>query len=233
MGLSPTVTQVAKMKQFARMVVEHNRLVNLTGCRTDMEAEKVLVADSILPLSGYNVPRGTLVVDMGTGSGVPGIPILLAFGGISAILVDSSGKRTEFVKRVVDELEIPGCSIVTERVEELGRNDRYREKADIVVSRGFAHPYVAMEMGAPLVKTGGMMLVYAAGTEASLPREMTDHARKLGLGAAGADVARRGGIGEGLLWVKNELTPARYPRRFPAIKREASKIKLDNRLGDC
>ncbi len=228
MGFNPAGIQVGKMKQYARMVVDHNRLVNLTGCKTVAEAEKVLVADSIRPFSTSNVPRGTLLVDMGTGSGVPGVPILLAFSGITAILVDSNGKRTEFVKRVIDELEIPGCRVVTARVEDLGHDDQYREKADLLVSRGFAHPYVAMEMGAPLVKKGGMMLVYAKGQEGSLPGKMLGHMRELGLDAAGDDAAARSGIGEGLLWVKKDQTPARYPRRFPVIKREASRIIIQN-----
>ncbi len=228
MGLDPAGMQVGKMKQFARMVVDHNRLVNLTGCKTVSEAEKVLVVDSIRPLSRSNVPRGTLMVDIGTGSGVPGVPILLAFGGINGILVDSNGKRTEFVKRVVDELEIPGCRVVTARVEDLGHDELYREKADLLVSRGFAHPYVAMEMGAPLVKKGGMMLVYARGKEGELPPEMLGHMRELGLDLAGDGDAARSGIGEGLLWVKNEQTPPRYPRRFPVIKREASRIIIQN-----
>ncbi len=226
MGLDPAGIQVEKMKQFARMVVDHNRLVNLTGCKTVTEAEKVLVADSIRPLSTSNVPRGTLLVDMGTGSGVPGVPIVLAFDGISAILVDSNGKRIEFVKRVIDELEIPGCRVVTARVEDLGHDDQYREKADLLVSRGFAHPYVAMEMGASLVKKGGMMLVYSRGKEGALPTEMCGHMRELGLDAAGDDFADRAGVGEGLLWMKKEHTPARYPRRFPVIKREASRIAI-------
>lgn len=228
MGLDPAGMQVDKMKQFARMIVDHNRLVNLTGCKSVAEAEKVLVADSIRPFSRCNVPRGTLLVDIGSGSGVPGVPILLTFSGISAILVDSNGKRTEFVKRVVDQLDIPGCSVVTARVEDLAHDDQYREKADLLVSRGFAHPYVAMEMGAPLVKKGGMVLVYAKGKEGSLPREMLGHMRELGLDVAGDDAAARSGIGEGLLWIKKEQTPARYPRRFPVIKREASRITIVN-----
>jgi len=52
--------------------------------------------------------------------------------------------------------------------------------------------------------------------------------RELGLDAAGNDFADRSGIGEGLLWVKKEQTPARYPRRFPVIKREASRIAIVN-----
>ncbi|MFW5860719.1 MAG: 16S rRNA (guanine(527)-N(7))-methyltransferase RsmG [Spirochaetota bacterium] len=228
MGLDPGDTQVAKMKRFARMVIEHNRLVNLTGCKTIPEAERILVAESIRPISMSNVPRGTLLMDMGTGSGVPGVPILLAFSGISGILVDSNGKRTEFVKRVIDELRVPGCRVMTARVEDLGHDDRYREKVDLLVSRGFAHPYVAMEMGAPLVKKGGRMLVYARGKEGALPGEMLGHMRELGLDIAGDDPADRSGIGEGLLWVKKEQTPSRYPRRFPVIKREASRIDIVN-----
>lgn len=224
-GLAPGDDAIRKMKLFARMVVDYNSLVNLTGARSIEEAEKVLVAQSILPFSGYNVPRGTLLLDMGTGSGVPGVPLALVFEGISTILVDSNGKRTTFVESVIEELGIEDCRVVTARAEELGREQEYREKADILVSRGFAHPYVAMEMGAPLVKTGGMLFVYAPGTEKTLPAGMHAHAADLGL-VPGYEAMNRDTLGEGYVFVKKEATSDRFPRRYPAIKRAADKIQL-------
>ncbi len=224
-GLVLRSDTIEKMKHYARMVVAYNRMVNLTGAKTTEEAEKVLVAQSILPFSGYNVPRGTFLVDMGTGAGVPGVPLALVFEGMRAVLVDSNSKRTSFVASAVEELGIQNCSVVAARAEQLGRDQEYREKAGILVSRGFAHPYVAMEMGAPLVKAGGMLFVYAGGTEQDLPGEMREHATDLGL-VPGVEAMDRDKIGEGYVFVKQGSTPERFPRRYPAIKRVADKIRL-------
>lgn len=204
------------MVRFAAMVVEANERHNLTGCSTLAEAVETLVLGSLEPLVRMDVPRGTRYADIGSGSGVPGVPLALARPEACGVLVEAQAKRAEFIARVIEKLSIPNLTIECGRVEELARTVGLRESFDAVFSRAFGPVYVVLEMALPLLKNGGWLYIYSRRDGRDLVDGISRHARELG------GCVRPGG--PGIVVEKVCETPGAYPRRYPAIRREAERL---------
>lgn len=102
-----------------------------------------------------------LVVDLGSGGGVPGLILALAWPDSRVILLEASERRTSFLVTAADQLGLapPRVEVVRERAEIAGRQDRWRSTADLVVARAFGPPAVVAECGAPLLASGGRLIV--------------------------------------------------------------------------
>ena len=208
--------------RYAGLVVEANMRHNLTGCSTAMEALETLVIASLEPLGRLDVPRGTRFADIGSGAGVPGIPLAIALPGITGVLMEAQAKRAEFLEYALKELPVPGLSVVCGRIEELARRPQWRGAFDVVFSRAFGPVYVVIEMALPLLKTGGYLYIYSKLQGADLGRGIADHAVLLG---GRVDPVRADG--PGIIVRKIGDTPDAYPRRYPAIKRAAERAGGD------
>lgn len=147
--------QYNRLEIYARLLVEWNEKMNLTGI-TDPDGIAVKhFLDSILPMKYINVPRGTKLIDVGTGAGFPGLPMKIYRLDIELTLLDSLNKRINFLTAVCDETEIE-AKCVHARAEEGGRNPEFREKYDIAVARAVAAMPVLSEYCLPYVKIGGL-----------------------------------------------------------------------------
>ncbi|MGV7930183.1 MAG: 16S rRNA (guanine(527)-N(7))-methyltransferase RsmG [Spirochaetota bacterium] len=210
------------MARYAGLVVEANGRHNLTGCSTTAEAVETLVLGSLEPLGRIDVPRGTRFADIGSGAGVPGIPLALAFPESAGVLVEAQAKRVEFIEYSLKELPVPNLSAVCGRTEEMGRAKEWRSAFDLVFSRAFGPVYVVIEMALPLLKKGGYLYIYSKLQGADLGRGIADHAVLLG---GRVDPVRTDG--PGIIVRKIGDTPDAYPRRYPAIKRAAERAGGD------
>ncbi len=197
------------------MVYEYNQVKNLTGFRTVDEIYKNLVEQSIRDLTVYNVPRGTLIADLGSGNGVPGIVLSVLFPEYRYLLVDSNEKKCAFLCRVVADLALPHVSVYNGRAEEA--SSRYRNRCGIVVSRAFGPVCYSLEFGLCMLQEGGHLYVYSNKTSRSLSDEMMRFAADLG---AAADTPF---FADGIAFRKVAHTPEEYPRKFPVIKRFAAR----------
>ncbi|GAB4220443.1 MAG TPA: 16S rRNA (guanine(527)-N(7))-methyltransferase RsmG [Spirochaetota bacterium] len=151
-----------KLKEYARLIYEHNKTTNITGLKDTESIYNELILGSITPLKHVNVPRGTSFIDIGTGAGIPGIPLLLYFGGnIKGVLVDSNNKKIKFLLNAINTLGINDIvTVIQGRVEEIAKEKAYRDSFDFAVARAFAHPLMALEYGLPFVKPGGWLYIY-------------------------------------------------------------------------
>ena len=104
------------------------------------------------------VGRGGTVVDLGTGGGVPGLPLATWRTDLHWVLVDAMAKRIAFVRSAVAELGLE-VAVVEGRAEELAQQPEFRGVADVVVARSLAAPAVAAEYAAPLLKVGGKAVI--------------------------------------------------------------------------
>ncbi len=215
-----------KLDLYARMIYESNSRFNLTGLKTLEEIQTVLIADSLSPFAAINVPRGTLIADIGTGAGIPGIPLSILMDSAVFTLVDATQKKIGFIKDTITKLGIKNADTICCRVEELGKNPVYRETFDWVATRAMADAYMAVELGAPLLKTGGYLYLYASEKQAELNERVTNHVADLGLSEL-KDTAKlsvlESGCG-GLLFNKIRNTDLKYPRRIQAIRRDSINI---------
>ena len=157
LGIAISDEQIKKFELLSEMLVEQNKTMNLTAI-TDPDGIAVKhFADSISVLTAYDIPVGARVMDIGTGAGFPGIPLLIMRPDIDLTMVDSTAKKLRYVQSTVDSLGLIATTLHT-RAEEAGQSKEYREQFDVVCSRAVAALNVLCEYCLPFVKVGGMFI---------------------------------------------------------------------------
>lgn len=215
--------QESKLLQYAHLLHDTNKKFNLTGMTTIDEILRNLIIGSIEPLKGLSVPRGTLFADIGSGAGIPGIPIGIFHPTMSGILVESNHKKAMFISSTIRDLDLANLSMYHGRIEEYQAEGR-REQFDIVFSRALGDPYYVIELGAPLIKMNGLLYIYSHIDPGGLPEHVRGHGADLGLSIAPADVRNTWGISDnGLLFLKTGNTGKKFPRKISIIKRDMIK----------
>ena len=145
--------QINDFNEYAKMIVEWNKIINLTSI-TDLDEIHLKHFIDSLTISKY-IKNGDNVVDVGTGAGFPGISLKIYDNSIKVTLVDSLNKRIKFLENVIDTLKLSNIVAVHARAEDIGRDNKYRENFDIATSRAVANLSVLVEYLLPLVKVGG------------------------------------------------------------------------------
>lgn len=158
-----TEEQIQQFIKYYEMLVEKNKVMNLTAITEFDEVIEKHFLDSLSLIKVYDLERNISVLDMGTGAGFPGIPLKIAFPGLKVTLADSLNKRILFLQEVIDELHLENIEAVHARAEELGKNKTYREMYDLVVSRAVANLSSLEEYCVPFVKIGGNFISYKSG----------------------------------------------------------------------
>jgi 16S rRNA (guanine527-N7)-methyltransferase len=170
LGFSLTPRQLEQFQLYYETLVDWNSRINLTAI-TDYEGVQVKhFLDSLTVGAGLleelapngqrpdAPPDGFRLIDIGTGAGFPGLPLKIVWPYIEVVLTDSIGKKTVFLKALVDALGLTKVEVITARAEELGQNRSHREMYDVVTARAVAALPVLCEYCLPLAKVGGWML---------------------------------------------------------------------------
>lgn len=152
-------TQTRQFALYFELLVERNKQVNLTAITDPVEVAQKHFADSVLPLEFSLIKKGTRCVDVGTGAGFPGIPLLILRPDIELTLVDALQKRVVFLKETLDALSL-AAQCIHARAEDAGRQTQLRECFDVALSRAVAPVPVLVELTLPLLKVGGVSLMY-------------------------------------------------------------------------
>lgn len=211
---------IPALERFAGMLLEKNRVMNLTAITEPKAVAALHLLDS-LELIGLAELRGGTAVDVGTGAGFPGVPLAIALPGLRLTLLDSLGKRVDFLKESCGALGLKNVECVHARAEELA-GDR-RESFDLAVSRAVAELPVLCELCMPLVKPGGRFLAMKSSHCGEEIAQSGRAIEKLG-GRIGwirdytiptTEVVHRVVCIE-----KVSPAPAKYPRRFAQIKKQ-------------
>ncbi|HOV40844.1 MAG TPA: 16S rRNA (guanine(527)-N(7))-methyltransferase RsmG [Oscillospiraceae bacterium] len=156
-GLKLPAGAYEKFEKYAELLVEWNEKINLTAI---VDPDGILVKhflDSVLILNFSEISKGAKIVDVGTGAGFPGIPLKILRDDLDLTLMDSLGKRINFLREVVEKCETK-AECIHIRAEDAGKNPEYREKFDVAVARAVAPLPVLCEYCLPLVKVGGKFL---------------------------------------------------------------------------
>lgn len=184
-----------------------NAYMNLTAITEPEAVIKKHFCDSLLPLSLPHLTEGRCCVDVGSGAGFPGIPIGIMRPDLQITLLDSLGKRVEFLSMICRELSLENCRAVKSRAEDA---KEYRESFDVAFSRGVARLSVLSEYCLPLVKKGGVMIALKSLSARDEAGEATHAAEVLGGRICGVF----GGEERNAVVIEKVLpTPEKYPRR--------------------
>ncbi|MFQ5806979.1 MAG: 16S rRNA (guanine(527)-N(7))-methyltransferase RsmG, partial [Phycisphaerae bacterium] len=145
----------ARLSRFVELLLRENRRVNLTAIRTSEDVWRLHVCESLalLPLISGLRPRRLL--DLGTGGGIPGIPLACVCKGLDVTLLDATRKKLEAVARIVSGLGLQRVRTLWGRAETLAHDAAYRETFDVVTARAVAALPALVEYAAGFVRPGG------------------------------------------------------------------------------
>ena len=218
LGIALDASQLDRFEGFYDQIVDWNRRINLTSVTDYEEVQTRHFLDSLSVTSAIpaEMPRGTRLLDVGSGAGLPGVPLAIAHPGLSVTLLEATEKKAAFLHHVVDKLGLDGVDVVTGRAETLAHDAGLRERFDMVVSRGVAKLPVLAELTLPFCRVGGIVVAQKAlGAEREIEEAGSAIARFGGKRRAVTPVTVPDTTVERLLVTIDKLcrTPDRYPRR--------------------
>ncbi len=219
MHIPASQAAVDALAEYARQLLEANKITNLTAITDETGVAQLHLLDSAA-LLGVADFAGKRVLDVGTGAGFPGVPLAILQADADVTVLDSGGKKLDFGAAACDSIGIRNITTLWGRAEEL---EELRESFDIVTSRAVADLRMLAELCLPMVKTGGVCLAMKAIDCAEELAQATYAIRTLGgevreiqsYTIPGTDVTH------GVIVIdKLSPTPAGYPRRYAQIKKK-------------
>lgn len=145
--------QLYQFYEYMNLLLEWNKKINLTAI---IEVEEIILKHFIdsLTINKYIGENKTLV-DVGTGAGFPGIPLKIYRPDLKVTLVDSLNKRINFLNEVISKLDLKDINTVHNRIEDFGKDKKYRESFDYVTARAVANLTTLSEYLIPISKVNG------------------------------------------------------------------------------
>ena len=154
-GVTLTEKQIEQFEKYYELLVEWNKVMNLTGITEFDEVMQKHFVDSVAAAEYVEMEKINSLIDVGTGAGFPGIPLKIVYPHLQVTLLDSLNKRIKFLDEVVDNLGLTGIETVHGRAEDAAKKAEYREQFDLSVSRAVANLASLTEYCLPFVKVGG------------------------------------------------------------------------------
>ena len=189
LGLLDQVPQEApeQLAEYGRLMLEKNQVMNLTAITDPEQAARLHMLDSAALLLCADFQGGKALIDVGTGAGLPGLPLKILVPSLQVTLLDSLGKRVDWLNQVCAQLGLEGIQAIHARAEEQALVKGYRDSFDFVTARAVAQLRLLGELCLPYVKVGGQFLAMKT-TESASEVEEAAHCIKLLGGRAGEPV---------------------------------------------
>jgi 16S rRNA (guanine527-N7)-methyltransferase len=183
LNLNLSDQQIDQLLDFIKLIEKWNKAYNLTAIRNREEMVRLHILDSLAILPHI---EGTRIIDVGTGAGLPGIPLAICMPEISFTLLDSNAKKTRFVQQVVLELKLKNVEIFHSRVE----NHQPEQRYDAVLARAFTSLAELVKLTAHLIGKGGVLLAMKGQNLDAELAEISAKTSVISISVPGADVER-------------------------------------------
>jgi len=165
LGIELTPQQYEQFQVYYQELIDWNRRLNLTAITDYEEVQVKHFLDSLTVVSALRQPadRGMKLIDVGTGAGIPGIPLKIVLPDIKLVLLDATKKKASFLEHVTEKLNLKDVEIVVGRAEEMAHQPEYRQQFDLVLSRAVANLPALVELTLPFCAIGGRFIAQKKG----------------------------------------------------------------------
>lgn len=221
MGLTPPPGAIDKLCQYSELLLEQNKVMNLTAITQPDQVARLHFLDSAAVLA-HTPLEGKSLIDVGTGAGFPGLVLKILEPSLRLTLADSLGKRVTWLESVCARLGLEGVTCIHARAEELALDPSYRDGFDVATSRAVAAFPALCELCLPFVKVGGQFIAMKSVDSATEVQAGEKAVKALGGKLSdGVDYPVPGaGVTHRLVVVdKRSPTPKGYPRSWGKIKK--------------
>ena len=223
LGIHLSDIQQEQFDRYYELLIEWNRVMNLTGITAYEEVNLKHFTDSLTIVRINDMKNVSTLIDIGTGAGFPGIPIKIAFPHIKVVLLDSLNKRIKFLNEVVEKLNLDNVETLQGRAEDYAKKAEYREQFDMCVSRAVANLSTLGEYCIPFVKNGGCFVSYKSADSDEEIYQSEKAISILGGKISKIDKFMLPGsdMGRALVVIeKDKNTPQKYPRKAGVPSKE-------------
>lgn len=223
LGIHLSDIQQEQFDRYYELLIEWNRVMNLTGITAYEEVNLKHFTDSLTIVRINDMKNVFTLIDIGTGAGFPGIPIKIAFPHIKVVLLDSLNKRIKFLNEVVEKLNLDNVETLHGRAEDYAKKAEYREQFDMCVSRAVANLSTLGEYCIPFVKKGGCFVSYKSADSDEEINQSEKAISILGGKISKIDKFMLPGsdMGRALVVIeKDKNTPQKYPRKAGVPSKE-------------
>ena len=204
-----------KLCAFGEAVVEQNKVMNLTAITEPAQVAKLHLLDSLSLLTLADL-QGKTLIDVGCGAGFPGVPLKIACPEMELTLLDSLGKRVAWLSEILPQLGVD-ANCITARAEEAVA--KVRETYDVATSRAVARLNILLELTAPYVKVGGLVLAMKGTAAQEELKEAKNAIKELGLLVEKVETFPLEETAHTVIVLRKvSPTPLQYPRRYAKIK---------------
>ena len=202
------------MERFVALLLDANRRLNLTRIVVPDEVARRHLLDALAGLPHVDRVAPRVALDLGSGGGLPGIPLAAARPDVEWILVDAVAKKADALRGFAEALQLRNVRVVAERAETLGRLPQHRDKHDLVVARACAPLPVLAELALPLLRVGGRLVAWKGLLTDADAEVRAGRSAASQLGGAALTIEDAGDRGTRFVMVSKERpTPDRFPRR--------------------